>query len=253
MNDFNEINEPNEIIEAKKKKKFIIFYIRKNLKLIIPLLIIIIGTCIMIFPWYKAWKFNNVQGQALKKWRESIVSGELTPNGTIRVSSNGNWFVSTVMIGDFINEDGVWEENTNPVFSLDYLLNYMEGVLTIQKINLKSVILKPATKQNLDISVCSVLETRVMGQTGNYILAGHYSQIYGRHFNRIKELTIGDILTVDNGYEEFNYQVIEIFSVTPTEVWVMNNDDTRKLITLITCDYATNPYNRWIVRGEIIN
>ena len=142
----------------------------------------------MLFPWYKARRFDYIQQQALKAWEEAILSGEITPN--ITNNSNGSWSVSTASLGDFVNEDGVWEENINPTFNLNYLLNNTEGIITIEKINLKSVILKSATKHNLDISVCAVLSSRTMGQTGNYVLAGHYSRIYGRHFNRITSYAV---------------------------------------------------------------
>ena len=144
-----------------------------------------------------------------------------------------------------------WEINVDPDSDLDYLLNNMVGVLTIEKINYQSVILAPATNRNLDLAVCSVLSSRIMGQEGNYILVGHYSQVYGRHLNRIKEVEVGDTITVENVSEKFNYQVTEAYSVPPTETWVMANDGEKKLITVISCDYSTWPYSRWIVRGEI--
>jgi sortase A len=154
-------------------------------------------------------------------------------------------------MGDYVNEDGVWEEDTSPRFTADYVLENMDGVITIEKIDLKAVILKPASKYNLDISICSVNDTGKIGAPGNFVLAGHYSRIYGRHFNRLKEVAIGDIIKVNDGYNEYNYCITEMFSVEPTDVWVIEDDGERRLITLITCDYATKPINRWIVRGEI--
>ena len=51
--------------------------------------------------------------------------------------------------------------------------------------------------------------------------------------------------------EEVSFK-IGVFTVTPFDVWVMANDGDRSLITLITCDYRTDPMGRFIVRGELI-
>jgi len=144
-----------------------------------------------------------------------------------------------------------WEIFFDPDSDLNYLLNNMVGVLSIERIDYQSVILAPATNRNLDLAVCSVLSSRVMGQEGNFILSGRYSQIYGRHLNRIKEIEIGDIVAVENESDRFEYQVTEAYSIPPSETWVMANNGSRKLITVISCDYSTWPYNRWIVRGEL--
>ena len=205
----------------------------------------------MIYPWHRASRFDSIQRQALKAWEEAIIKGEIAPGLSAVNEPPGQWASSAVVIGDFVGEDGVWEEDVNPTFSISYLLNNMRGVLIIEKIDLRTAILSPATKHNLDISVCAVLGSRVMGRTGNYVVAGHYSTIYGRHLNRVRELAVGDIITADNGHERFDYQITEIFSVSPSDTWVMNDDAEKKLITLITCDYSTYPYDRLIVRGEI--
>ena len=240
----------NRLIELKKNNgRSPVLFVKENLKYIIPLFVIIAGIYIMLAPFYSARQFEHIQRQALKAWENAIITGEIAPLPVNEPS--GYWAESTVTLGDFVNEGGVWEEDTNPSFTLNYLLNNMEGVLTIEKIDFRAVILAPATKRNLDISVCEVISSRVMGQVGNYVLAGHYSTIYGRHFNRVREIGIGDIITVENGRESFDYQVTEIFSVEPSETWVMNDDNARRLITIITCDYDTFPYNRLIVRGEI--
>jgi sortase A len=233
-----------------RKEKTVVLLKKSNLNIFIPLLIILIGICVMLYPWFRAWRFDSISRKSLRIWEEAILNGDIAPDGMN--SPNFRWTASTITLGDYVNDDGTWDEDTSPRFTADYLLENMKGIITIEKIDLKAVILKPASKHNLDISICSVNDSGKIGKPGNFVLAGHFSRIYGRHFSRLKEVGIGDIITVNDGFKEFNYRVTEMFSVAPTDVWVMEDDGDRKLITLITCDYATKPINRWIVRGEII-
>ena len=223
-------------------------FLKRNYKILLAALIIITGICIIMYPQIQARRFDRIHRQVLRNWN----SFEPQNNSGEQNITGSSWPVSTVVIGELMNDSGIWDENTDPEFDSQYMLNQMVGILTIEKIDLRSAILAPATKNNLDISICSVLDTREMGQAGNYVLAGHLSRIYGRHFSRLKELSAGDIITVENKQNAFNYRVTEMYSVKPTEVWVMDNDETMKTITLITCDYAAYPViDRWIVKGEI--
>ena len=212
-------------------------FLKKNYKILLAAVIIITGICIMLYPQMRAWRFDRIHRQTLRNW----TSFEPEVNSSGQYISGSGWPVSTVVVGEFINDSGVWDENTDPEFDSRYMLNQMVGILTIEKLELRSAILAPATKINLDISICSVLDSREMGQAGNFVLAGHLSRIYGRHFSRLKELRAGDIITVENKHNTFNYTVTEMFSVKPTEVWVMDNDDTKKTITLITCEGGSGP------------
>jgi sortase A len=208
------------MITIKMKIRDFMSFLKRNYIILLAALIIFVGIYVMLYPWFRAGQLDDLNQQALDHWR-------------------------------FMANLGEWDEDTEPDYDSSYLYSNMAGVLTIEKIDFQSVILAPASKRNLDIAVCSVIDSRVMGQEGNYVLAGHYSQIYGRHLNRIKEVKIGDIIKVENEFEEFGYRVTEVFSVPPSETWVMDNDDIVKQITIISCDYATSPHNRWIVRGEI--
>ena len=209
----------------------------------IAILLIIIGLGIALRPSYLAWRFDRLQQQMLEKWQAtSQFSADTTRAG---------WDSSIAVVGG--NLDDVWEEDTNPSIDLNYIINNMDGIITINKINLSVPIISKYTINNLNISVCTVIEDNKMGQSGNYVLAGHRSRIRGRHFNRIIELQPGDLIITENKEMRYTYQVTDNFLVAPEDTWVMNNDGDKKIITLITCDYRTNPTGRLIIRGELID
>ena len=218
----------------------------KNDKIVavISVIIIIIGICIALRPWYIAWRFDRMQKSLLDAWNNTSEFHEDT--------SQAGWRHSVAVVGGDADND-IWEEDTNPHVDMNYIINNMDGILTIAKINLSVPIINKYTIDNLNVSICSVIETRKMGQEGNYVLAGHKSRIRGRHFSRLLELKTGDIIVTENKEVKYTYLVKDVFTVTPLDLWVMDNDGDKKLITLITCDYRTDPIGRLIVRGELIN
>jgi len=218
-----------------EKKKQIL----NRIKLVITLLLILLGAGMILNPWLRALYFNMMQRSLLNEWESP--------------SQVKSWTESSATISMNSDEFSVWEEDVNPSINVRQLAKDIGGIITIEKVNIKAPIITKHTASNLNISVCEVIPSRAMGQPGNYVLAGHRSRVYGRHFNRINELEAGDIVIVEDRSHRYEYQVEDVFIVSADQVTVMDNDGDRKLITLITCDYTTNPASRLIVRGELTN
>ncbi|MGQ7891043.1 class D sortase [Paenibacillus sp. WC2504] len=128
----------------------------------------------------------------------------------------------------------------------------VEGVLRIDKINLKLPILTDATVKNLKVSVASIANTGKPGEVGNYAIAGHRNLTYGKNFNRLDEVDLGDIIQVETGSKHFKYMVEDKQYVLPTDVSVLKGNGKDKEITLITCDPMVNPTHRLIIKGKIV-
>lgn len=126
-----------------------------------------------------------------------------------------------------------------------------EGILTIEKIDLKLPILKGATRKNMLISVTSLENTGKPGEVGNYVLSAHRNHTYGKNFNRLDELEEGDQIVVDTGKNTYEYTVVKKIYVNPDELWVLNSKENIKEITLITCHPMIKPTQRLIVKGEL--
>jgi len=147
-------------------------------------------------------------------------------------------------------DDEIFEEDVNAFFDFDYALQMMTGIIKIPSINLVSPILIGDTKTNLNIGVCELRQSVGAGEVGNYILAGHYSRIYGRYFNRLPEIKPGAAVFVQNSYGSHEYEITEILHVGAGDVWAVPINVPERMITLITCDYSRGePYGRVVVRG----
>lgn len=127
----------------------------------------------------------------------------------------------------------------------------VEGVLQIDKINLKLPILTDATVKNLKVSVASIANTGKPGVVGNYAIAGHRNLTYGKNFNRLDEVDLGDIIQVETGSKHFKYIVEDKQYVLPTDISVLKGNGKDTEITLITCDPMDNPTHRLIIKGKI--
>jgi sortase A len=215
-------------------------------------LIIILGLFIAIYPFAKSAFYEYKKDKLLKDWGAYVL---LNGPGGQQISAGAE--IASPVPDPFkrptftkVGEDGVIEEDTQPSFDEGAMLADMLGVITIDKINLRSPILSGDSAANLDLGICVVKGSPEMGQMGNYILAGHKSRIYGRHFSRLSELAKGDIVLLSNGMETFRYEVVEKLKVTADDVWVLQNTPNERLLTLITCDYTQNPIGRLIVKAK---
>lgn len=129
----------------------------------------------------------------------------------------------------------------------------VEAVLTIPKIDLKMPVISDATLGHLDVSPSSIIGTGTPWDGGNYAIAGHRSRTYGRHFNRLDELEIGDSVQItDVNGNQYAYTVYEKEVVDETDLSVLQNEGFDE-VTLITCHPITevHPTTRLIVKARL--
>lgn len=186
---------------------------------------IILGIWVMMIPSVKESVEDQRQQKILTQWKQEmnrIGSGE-----------------KTAETGKNIAKRISAKENSEVV-----------GVLRIPIIELEQPVLKGATEHNLNLSVATVEPTGKPGADGNFALAGHNSRTYGRHFNRLAELKIGDELFVDTRRETYAYRVTDVYVAGAEDVWVLDDSMDGAEITLITCHYPKEgKKQRLIVKG----
>ena len=99
--------------------------------------------------------------------------------------------------------------------------------------------------------------TAMPGAVGNFAVAGHRTT-YGKPFNRIAELQVGDPIVVRTEHTWYVYKVTAIEIVAPSTVAVVAPvpDDpgakpTARMITLTTCHPMFSAKQRYVVHGEL--
>lgn len=212
---------------------------------------IILGLCLLAYPTVRSRYFDYRQQQLLAMWDEFNPSRSQPASSASQEGISGQDEQIGTSGGPSTEESGS-SSHHDPALE-QFILENMEGVLTIKKIDLKIPVLKEDTEENLNISVAHVAGTSGPGEAGNYVIAGHRMRAYGRHFNRLHEVAVDDEIQFTGlEGETYVYRVFEVLVVNPEDTWVLQPSGEDKLITLVTCDYSQKPSVRLIVRGKLV-
>lgn len=132
--------------------------------------------------------------------------------------------------------------------------NGIMGYLQIDKICLKLPIYHGTQEEVLANGIGHLEYTSlpVGGKNTHAVLTGHRGTPQAQLFTRLDELEIGDFFTISVCNQKLGYQVSDIRVVRPEEVEVLEIQENRDLVSLITCTpYGVNTH-RLIVVGERI-
>ncbi len=125
----------------------------------------------------------------------------------------------------------------------------VEAKLEIPTIKLETYVIKPYSKQALNVSV-----TKFWGadanQIGNFCIAGHNFQ-NNIMFHNLKKLKVGNkIYITDRQNQKLEYTIYNIYTVLPKDVSCLSqNTNGKKEITLITC--TLDSQKRIIVKASV--
>jgi len=148
------------------------------------------------------------------------------------------------------NEAADDQEAEQPQETNAIALGNVLGILKIDKINLKMPILEGTTERNLNRGAAQIEGTSPLGAVGNAAIAGHRGYNYGRLFNRLDELMVGDKIVVETGEGTYTYEVYQTLVVEPADVSVLNRNNQDKILTLVTCTPLYTSTHRLIVQAK---
>lgn len=122
------------------------------------------------------------------------------------------------------------------------------GIMEIPAIGMKAPIVEGADHTALKHSLGHLAQTASPGaDTGNCVIAGHRNYAFGRLFNRLDELEIGDIIRITDVLgNSFEYTVADIQVVEPEDISVLE-DTEEPVLTLVTCTPVFIASHRLIV------
>jgi sortase A len=124
------------------------------------------------------------------------------------------------------------------------------GEIQIPRLELKAIVVQGESPKLLRRAVGHVLKTALPGEPGNVALAGHRDSF----FRPLKDIQLGDAITIETPDGEFQYQVESKEVVLPSDTQVLRPSGQNTL-TLVTCFpfyYVGAAPNRFIVRARQI-
>lgn len=155
----------------------------------------------------------------------------------------------TTMVKQQNNADSYFKESLVDLQKEEYEGYEVEAKMMIPKINLETYILKEKSKEAM--ALCPVKwYGPEANENGNFCIAGHnYNKTY--KFNKLKELEIGDKISLINYLGNIEYEIYDIYKVTPQEIYPLSQETNyQKELTIITCtDYSNK---RIIIKAKAV-
>ena len=134
-------------------------------------------------------------------------------------------------------------------------VNYSGGelicLLRIPKISLEEAVREGDSKDVLSSALCHLEKTSYPGKLGNCCISGHRNYVFGKYFNRLNEVSVGDIVELETVDSTYRYQVYETMVVDPENVKVLDST-SKKTLTLITCTPLFVGSHRLIVKAILV-
>lgn len=125
------------------------------------------------------------------------------------------------------------------------------GIIRIDKIDVEIPMIEGTEDELLKLGAGHFEITDLPGEIGNCVLAGHRSYTYGKLFNRLGEIEVGDIIEVDFNKKTYIYEVYKVHIIEPDDFSVLNRNNKDKVLTLITCHPPKVNTHRLIVHAVI--
>lgn len=197
---------------------------------ITALLLLMTGVALILYPKWNEYNEQQRELRLLTEW-------DNLPQDAIPVSSP---------LSSEAESNSTARKKLQPKV-IDGLHVY--GAISIAKIDLREPMVEGATPASLKAGSGIVVPGRMPGELGNFVLASHRSLTFGRHFNRLDELTIGDKIQLETAEQTFTYIVQSKSVVTPEDLSVLEQNPHERELTLITCEPIDTATHRLIVKA----
>lgn len=126
------------------------------------------------------------------------------------------------------------------------------GRIKIPSIRVDLLLVEGTDAKELCVGAGHFTGSAMPGQKGNCAIAGHRNYTFGSMFNRLGEIKTGNIITIEENKQVFQYRVSHISVVEPSDVAVLNQNKHKRELTLITCTPVRIATHRLIIRAELI-
>jgi sortase A len=196
-------------------------------------LLIAAGLSTMFYPKAKSMYYSYQEQQLLEDWESSDED--------------------SVVLQSYQQLDDVFLDESKPknTPTTQQTKNRIIAKLEINKIDLIIPIMEGASQANLKVGAGHLRGTSPVGEAGNSAIAAHRSYTYGKQFNRLPEVEVGDMIQVVTKDKKLTYRIVDEIIVLPDDLSVLKNDATENILTLITCHPMKNPTHRYIVKAVL--
>lgn len=228
---------------------------RSRLLQIVPVLFILIGFCLLSYPWISNYLFENRVDSIIESYK--VEAEDTNGEETALILETAKQY-NTQLIQAQVTLTDPFTQNETRNEGLDYysILSLdnsgIMGAIEIPKI---SVYLPIYHGTSFDVLKSGVghLEGSSLpigGKSTHAVLSAHTGLNLAKLFTDLTEMEEGDLFFLHILDETFSYEVCEINIVLPEDTSKLLIQDEKDLVTLLTCTpYGVNSH-RLLVTGE---
>ena len=123
--------------------------------------------------------------------------------------------------------------------------------IKIPAIGVDTVVVEGTSASALRAGAGHYPSTPLPCESGNVAIAGHRTT-YGKPFNQLDRLKSGDVIILETPIGSCTYEItVEPRIILPTDLSVVANDLTRKMLTLTTCHPKGSAAKRLYVQAQL--
>lgn len=143
----------------------------------------------------------------------------------------------------------LWSEGRKRAYQKAHTADISIGLLRVGRLNIAAPIYSGTDQATLDRGVGHIEGTGQLNEVGNIGLAAHRDGF----FRNLKDVRIGDNISLTTAMEQRNYVVDSINIVEPEDVYVLASTQVSTL-TLVTCFpfyFLGKAPNRYVVQASV--
>lgn len=220
-------------------------------------LFLIIGTLLLFWSLYPIISFEIYSLVFLNKNIKTPVKISESPESLSQASSVlGTFNIFSNNLRDY-TKASIWFPSVDNLKFNRSIFSIKEYFLSIPKLNINEakVIIGG---EDLEKSLVHYLPKSLPGEYGNVAIFGHSTlpQLYNPKdyksiFTYLPSLEKGDIIKIKIGDITYEYEVYDMFVISPNEVSVLDQQKDGSYLTLITCVPPGTYLKRLVVKAKL--
>ena len=227
-----------------KKKKI-------NYSLILAIIFLGLGIVVASYPAISNYLTEKNQTKVINLYNDKVneYSTEDIEKQLYR-AQNYNDHLAETSVYDPFNLDNEYEVSEN--YSEILNVNGIMGFITIPKISINAPIYHGTNEEVMKKGIGHIESTSlpIGGSSTHCVLTGHRGLPNAELFTRLNETIVGDYFFITVLNKRITYKVFDIQTVLPAEMESLQIEESKDLVTLVTCTpYGINTH-RLLIHGE---
>ena len=223
----------------------------RRMSFVLAALLAVVGICVMLWPMFTGHRLQSNAATAVQEFLAEHNEPEQRYPELLAALQAYNQRIYKEKQSGLVDLEAC--EETAADLTAYGIEDEILGVLEIPAMELTMPVYLGASDAHLAAGAAVLGNTSapIGGDNTNSVIAGHRGWRGADYFRHIDRLQVGDTVTLTNLWETLTYTVADIQIIQPHEVDKIKIQQSRDLLTLLTCHpYASGGRQRYVVYCE---